>query len=248
MSVPWHKRPKFWEWVELAAAGGALASAIIAVWDKLAGAVWGSACGAVLLIAKFTQKRLEKQERIDRERMARQMIKTLLRGMIDDYFAQVPDENRYQHRATLFICQDADPARGLPKRLEIHVRVGVFEDSPCVLRVDENERSKCEGVAGQIWFLDAPHTEELPEWPANDDMTAKAAYAGKGFLSIERAAALHVKSRVLSGVMVRVFGRKWGVLIVDSQTLGFITKHPQKVKLIRWYADLIGQMLEEAMR
>jgi hypothetical protein len=117
-----------------------------------------------------------------------------------------------------------------------------------VLRVDENEQSRCEGIAGQIWFLDTPQTEDLPEWPANDDMTARTAYAGKGCLSIERAATLNVKSRVLSGAVVRVFGRKWGVLILDSQIPGFITNQPQKVNLIIWYAAVLGQMLEESLR
>ena len=242
MPIPFWKRPGFWEWVEIVAAIAALLSAILAVVDKLSGAIWGSFFGALILTAKFIQKRLEKKERTEREQLARRLMKAVLDAMRREYFARVEDENLHQHRVTLLIFKDADASLRLEKRLEIYARSGVFESSTCVLRVSENELGQCEGVAGRVWFRGAPQTVELPEWASDD--ASQHAYADDGYLGIDRAAGLNVKSRALSGVPVRAFGRKWGVLILDSLVPGYVSGQPHKVGIVNWYAALITCMIE----
>ena len=99
-------------------------------------------------------------------------------------------------------------------------------------------------MAGRIWFLGTERTVELPEW--SDDPVRKAEYAVKGFIGPAQAESLRVKSKVLSGTVVRLFGRKWGVLILDSKTPGFIANTKEYV--VRRYAALIGRLLEEGTR
>ena len=247
MPTPFWHRIGVWQWIEFVAAIAVLFSAILAVADKPAGAIWGSSWGAILLAAKYVQTRFEKKERIDKEQLTRRLILAVLEAMRLEYFARVEDENLHQHRVSLLAFKDVDARRGLGKRLELYARAGRFPESQILLRLDENELSLCEGVAGQVWFRNAPQFAMLPTWPVDDDAAAKIAYANTGFLGIARASSLNVKSSVLSGVPIRAFGRRWGVLILDSQVAGFITNQPQKVEVAVWYADLIGRLIEEGV-
>lgn len=242
--IPFWKRPGFWEWVEIVAAIAALLSAILAVVDKLSGAIWGSFFGALILACKFIQKRLEKKERMEREQLFQRLLQTVLRAMHLEYFTRVEDAELHQHRVTLLVCRESGQGKGQKKFLEIFARAGRYADSTTILRLDDNEPARCEGLAGQVWFCNASQFKELPPWPADDGVAARLEYANSGFLGIEVAMALNVKSRVLSGVPVRVFGRRWGVLILDSQTPGFITNQPQKVEVVEWYAELLARMIE----
>ena len=239
MRTRFWKRPGFWGRVELAAAVAALASGIIAVWDKLTGAIWGSTFAAVVLVAKYVQKRLETKEREEREAFLRRAIGAVLEGLHQEYFSKVADDDRHNHRVTLFICQPRPAGEG--KQLVIFRRAGIHSSSPTSWNVDDDEQGRCEGVAGQIWFLGTERTVELPDW--SEDVTRKAEYAVKGFIGPAQAENLRVKSKVLSGTVVRVFGQKWGVLILDSKTSGFMSN--AKEHIVRRYAALIGRLLEE---
>jgi hypothetical protein len=236
--TPFWKRPNVWESLELIAAIAALASGIIAVWYKLAGAIWGSGCGVVVLVAKMVQKRLDRKEREEREAYLRRVVGAVLEGLRQEYFSKVEDDDRHNHRVTLFVCDDAPTG----KQLTIFQRAGVHKSSPTVWRVNEDEEGQCEGVAGRIWFLGTERTVELPDWA--DDVGRKAEYAAKGFIGPAQAETLRVKSKVLSGTVVRVFGQRWGVLILDSKGLGVITSAKEHV--IKRYAALLGRLLEEA--
>ena len=55
MPTPFWHRIGVWQWIEFVAAIAVLFSAILAVADKLAGAIWGSSWGAILLAAKYVQ-------------------------------------------------------------------------------------------------------------------------------------------------------------------------------------------------
>lgn len=242
MPTPFWKRPVFWEGVEVVAAVAALLSGIIAVWDKLTGAVWGSVCGGLLVVAKGVVKRLDKTEREEREAFVKRAVGAVLEGLYGEYFSKVADDDRHNHRVTLFVSTPRPVGAG--RELTIYRRAGVYKTSATVWQIDEDEQGRCEGVAGRIWFFGTERTVELPEWL--DDPVRKGEYAAKGFVGPAKAEELKVKSRVLSGTVVRVFGDKWGVLILDSKTIGFIT--PNKEHIIKRYAVLIGRVLEEATR
>src|SRR5205807_8145076 len=100
------------------------------------------------------------------------------------YFAKAADAERYQHRVTLFICEETTTPTGREKRLRIHARAGVHEDSQTAFAIDDSRRERCEGVAGQAWFLDTTVTEEaLPAWPNDpEDLAGQDAYARGGLL------------------------------------------------------------------
>ncbi|MBA4063095.1 MAG: hypothetical protein C0501_05175 [Isosphaera sp.] len=239
MPAPFWKRPGFWGRVEFAAAVAALASGVIAVWDQLTGAIWGSAFAAAVLLANVRQRRLEKKEREEREEFVKRVVGAVLEGLRSEYFTKVDEEDRHNHRVTLFVCQTR--AGGDGKELRIYRRAGSFPSSPTAWRVDDDEPGRCEGVAGRVWFHGTKRTVELPEW--SEDTAGKEAYAAKGFVGPIQAENLKVKSKVLSGTVVRVFGRKWGVLMLDSRTAGFIL--PAEEHVVERYAALIGRMLEE---
>jgi hypothetical protein len=240
VAVPWYKRPKFWEWLERFGALGALASGVLAVWDKLFGAVWGSACGAVLLVAKYAKDRLDKAARADRDAYVKRAIGAVLNALSEEYFSKVDAGERHNHRATLFFVTTGN--HGTTKQLHIYQRAGVFKASTTAFAVNEDEEQLCEGVAGRSWFCSAARTVELPDW--TDAEADQQEYAAKGFLTLPQAAVLNVKSKVVSGIVVRVGGNRWGVLVVDSKTRGVVTK--RKEVLLARYAKLVGNLLEEA--
>lgn len=241
MSPAFWKRPRFWEWFELVVAVAALASGVVAVWDRLAGAVWGSECGLLVLVAKFAQKKAGAVEQDGREAFTKRVVGAVLDGLYREYFSQVAADDRHNHRVTLFRCQRAADGG---QELVIYRRHGKYQSSATVWKVDDDDLARCEGVAGRIWFLDTKQTVELPDW--SDDPAGAAAYAGEGFIRASQAMELRVKSKVLSGTAVRVGGEKWGVLILDSKTPGYITK--TKEHMVEWYAELIARVLGEAVR
>jgi hypothetical protein len=239
VTEPFWRRPKFWEWVELAGAVAALASGIIAVWSKLGGAVWGSACGAAVLVAKFITRRLATKVEDDRTATVSRVIGAILESLYAEYFTRVEDDDRHNHRVTVFVCR---PHSDGGKQLVIYRRAGIYAASPTVWRVDDDDESRCEGVVGRIWFLRTKRTVELPEWA--DDYERKREYAAKGNVSLAQAEQLKIKSRVLSGTVIVVNGQRWGVLILDSKTPGLIAKNKEHV--VERYAAMLGRLLAEA--
>jgi hypothetical protein len=235
------KRPSVWEWLEFifAIVGGV--SAIVAIWYRPEGGFAAGVAGLGVVAARFIQKRLEKKEREDREAFTKRVIGAVLEGLQQEYFSKVEPDDRHNHRVTLFVCQPV-PAGG--KQLVIFRRAGIHSSSPTTWNVDDDVQGRCEGVAGRIWFLETERTVELPDW--SEDPDRKAEYAAKGFVGPAQAESLKVKSKALSGTVVRVFGRKWGVLILDSKTPGFISEAKEHV--VKRYAALISRTLEEGAR
>ena len=217
----------------------ALASGIIAVWDKFIGAVWGSGCGAVILIAKFVTKRTTAKAEDDRRATVARTVGAVLEALYAEYFTKVEDDDRVNHRATVFVCS---PHPNGGKQLVIYRRAGRYQESPTVWRVDPDDGTKCEGVAGLIWYLRTRRTVELPDWA--EDRDRKAEYAAKGNVSLAQAEALKIKSKVLSGTVIVVNYERWGVLILDSKSPGVIAKTKEHV--VERYAAMLGRLLEEA--
>lgn len=205
MTVRWWKSPKFWDRIELLGGIGALAAGIIAVWDKLFGAIWGSGCGLVLLTAKYMRGRAEGSERADRADYFKRAIAAVLEALSEEYFSKVEPGERHNHRVTLFFVTDGPD--GTTKQLQIYLRAGVFKASTTAFAVNEDEEHQCEGVAGRIWFCSAERTIELPDWGEGE--AQRTDYAAKGFIAPARASELKVKSKVLSGTVAR-FGRALG--------------------------------------
>jgi len=240
--TPFWKRPVLWEWLEYVFAVITGVSAIVAIWYKPEGGFVAGAGGLAVVTARFIQKRLEKKEREERDAFVRRVIGAVLEGLHQEYFSRVEEDDRHNHRVTLFVCQ-SNPVGG-GRQLVIFCRAGIHSSSPTTWMVDDDVEGRCEGVAGRIWFLGTERTVELPEW--SDDPGRKAGYAAKGFIGPAQAENLKVKSKALSGTVVRLFGKKWGVLILDSKTPGFIAN--TKEHIVRRYAALIGRLLEEGTR
>jgi hypothetical protein len=165
--------------------------------------------------------------------------------MRDHFFEKEVGGERYKHRVTLFVCTTTDAG----KRLTIYQRAGVHPTSEIAWEVDDNDLTKCRGIAGRIWF----HTITLmechdPAWPTDDDPVAKERYAECQGISLAEAERLKVKSTAFCGTIVVVNGEKWGVLLIDSQKQWRFDAKPHRTrneKRIERYATLLSQVLAE---
>jgi hypothetical protein len=127
-------------------------------WKQL-GAALAAVGGLGVIAGKACTDWLDWREQQRRAGLAHRIVKAVLYRLYTLYFTKVEEAEKHLHRVTLFVCQGT----GQNKYLQIYARQGVFEDSQTTLAVDDDRQDRCEGLAGLIWFLDAPQTETLPD-------------------------------------------------------------------------------------
>lgn len=123
------------------------------------------------------------------------------------------------HRLTLFRA-----GRG-QKRLDILARSGeATPGSRRRWRIHPDNKAQCEGVAGVGWYIDSvmtvpsPQESELPDIStagvASDDDIAD--YAQRTFVTADQVREDRWSARSFATITIRVDGRRWGVLVLDS--------------------------------
>jgi hypothetical protein len=190
------------------------------------------------------------QEVIGKYVQNRQEIKKILDSLHEIYFQSVPKEELFKHRTTLFKAY-----RSLLTRRRNHLKIfersgTAYLGSKTCFRIDDNREDINEGIAGRAWFINAKCTvNDLPEWPEMGSTGPQQnptcfEYAKRGFVSIERAGQLTVKSRSFIATVVRNReGDRWGVLILDSRDPDGITDAPDRTALVTLGAALLTRML-----
>ncbi len=149
-------------------------------------------------------------------------IRHVMIAVLDDFHSKyfrrdARTEDRYKHRATLFVCADFERNSVPERRLAIFARSGIHKESTCSWPIDDNDPEKCRGVAGQIWFHGVGRVRTAAcDWPRDGNTAQKIAYAESLGMTVDEAEALNVKSRVFTGAQIMVRGQKWGVLLLDS--------------------------------
>lgn len=171
------------------------------------------------------------------------MVEGILKYFWSRYFEKVKPSNRLDHRVTLFRCVDYDGPNVKAKRLEIFAREVSHKSSTTTWEVDENNRDKCSGVAGQIW-IDQEFRVFTATGDRPNDPEAKDIYAKSLWMTAEQAERLGVRSKVFTGAPIMVNRSAWGVLLLDSRVEGEIDDNKKKVDLVSHYAAILGRTLE----
>jgi hypothetical protein len=192
-------------------------------------------------------------------------IKAVLDSAQKVYFkevAQAAPDRLFEHRVTLFRARRHwrdlplnprkwwrwPPIHAWKRALSIHCRSGTaYQLSPTRLHIDDEDEHANEGIAGRAWFTDAQCiVTDMPEWPTacadpGNNPTC-AAYANMGYLSVQRAAGLRVKSRSIGAhVIRRAAGVRWGVVVFDSREAKGVS--PEKKPLMELTAYLLTQLV-----
>jgi hypothetical protein len=175
-------------------------------------------------------------------------IQNVLNSLHKQYFSGVPENELFQHRATLFKAKKFFSLR--PNYLQVFARSGTaYQRSKTYLRIDDENENRNEGIAGKAWFINASASVyDLPSWPetwsSGTDFARRKEYAERGLLSVEKAASLNVKSRSITATVVRTAtGRKWGVLVLDSRDPAGILNVPEKKALAELSAEIMRNMV-----
>ena len=176
------------------------------------------------------------------EDQARRMVEGVLEYLWRRYF-DAQEEDRLNHRVTLFRCVDYDGPDGKGKRLEIFARSGRYKESKTTWEVDENKPERCRGIAGEIWLLRVSKVYEAAcDW--SEDPQDQMRYAQSLRMTVEQAKGLNVKLKVFTGAPIPVGSRTWGVLLLDSCVPGLIVGKGAKRTLLLRYADILSHALE----
>jgi hypothetical protein len=216
--------------------------------------LFASAVAACKLRAKVLDDR-EKKAKADevqelRARVASQTQRALQRvldGLRREFFRGVDETDG--PRATLFVCREPEAEAGLRKRLVIYDRAGAYKNSSCTWVVDDDERDRCRGLAGQAWFAwrTAKRTAAC-DWPTDGNPAEKEQYARSLDLTLAEAETLNVKSRTLIAAPIDVKGERWGVLVLDCRKVVTMSDSPSSTQnlLLRLSVAAIGGILAEA--
>lgn len=184
------------------------------------------------------------QASIDHSTARREEIKRILDALHKNFFQDVPGEERFRHRVTLFKAKRYWTF-GRFRYLSVFARSGTqFQKSKTWFAINDECEDENEGVAGRAWFLDAMFTvTDLPNWRDgvnyNENVQCRR-YAEDGHLSLAKSESLEIKSRSISAVVVRnKAGERWGVLVLDSQEPQGISMDPVKKAMFNLVADLL---------
>lgn len=131
--------------------------------------------------------------------------------------------------------------------LTIFARVGVHRDSSTTWEVDDNHPDKCRGIAGHIWFEESFHYRtSTSDWNDNMASSEKTKFAKEFSATIEEVEKCKQKPGTIVGTLLRVRGRKWGVIILDSNERIADSKCQEHRKLIEEYANCISRVIQES--
>lgn len=125
-----------------------------------------------------------------------------------------------------------------------------YHRSRTFLRINDEVETANEGLAGKAWFINATVTQlNLPAWPdanraISSDWSSRKEYAERGFLTVDKAEGLNVKSRSVTATVVRsAIGKKWGVLVLDSRDPQGVSDAPDKKALMDLAADIMSNVV-----
>ncbi len=187
------------------------------------------------IVAKLAQELLSNESKI--------RLKATLDSLHEIYFEDVPEAQRYENRVTLF------KTNGRGTCLHFYCRSGTqYQRKVQSLRIDSNNQTGNEGIAGQAWFRNATVSKyDLPECPNpwSDSDPACIKYANESLLPMEKARKLNVKSKSIVATSIeRLKGqerKQWGVLVLDSRDAKGID--PNKERMVRSFAAALGKLL-----
>lgn len=127
-------------------------------------------------------------------------------------------EPESHHRLTLF------RANSRCTKLTIVARSGeATHDSRTEWRIDPNDEKKCQGIAGMAWFLGThvvvpgANEPDLPELTSDTSENHLSDYARRTMTTIEDCRQQLWAARSYAALQIRVSGRRWGVLVLDSR-------------------------------
>ena len=168
--------------------------------------------------------------------------KSALDILRDALFKNMPPDEMFHHRATLF------KANRRETKLKFFCRSGTqYQRKVQPFQINNDNEMQNEGVAGQAWFKDTTlNYSDLPEIPSewrDDDDTCKE-YAKAGHLPLSKTKLLNVKSRSIAATPIRnLDGKRWGVLVVDSRNPDEFLDKPKNKDLFESIAATIGKLL-----
>lgn len=171
-------------------------------------------------------------------------IKGVLDALQKQYFKDVPADELFKHRVTLFKACKQWYWFG-PSHLKMIARSGTaYQKTNVRFTIDDLDETRNEGVAGRAWFKDATISVlDLPNWqecrnPSNNRDCQT--YAERGYVPMEKAAELGIKSKSISGTVVRDRkGQRWGVLVLDSRDPQGVSNSAEKQAIVNLVADLL---------
>lgn len=105
-----------------------------------------------------------------------------------------------------------------------------------------DDARRAEGVAGVTWAENyVIPVRDLPDL-RNASAAEKEEYARQTFVTVKWLAKEKPRSRSLCGIPVQVRGKKWGVLVLDSEAPGgeWITRVTNRY---RGFADVVSNLL-----
>ena len=168
--------------------------------------------------------------------------KSALDILRDALFKNIPADEMFHHRATLF------KANRRETKLKFFCRSGTqYQRNVQSFQINNDSEMQNEGIAGQAWFKDATlNYSDLPEisseWRDDDD-TCKE-YAKAGHLPLGKAKRLNVKSRSIAATPIRnLDGKRWGVLVVDSRNPDDFLDKSKNKELFESIAATIEKLL-----
>lgn len=128
------------------------------------------------------------------------------------------DDPETHHRLTLFVANKKQT------RLDIFARSAeATRGSQTNFRIHADDESQCEGIAGAAWYLNTivivpgDNDPELPDLVNNNNETNIKQYAEKTNVSSDRVRKHIWPARSYAAMTIRVKGKKWGILVLDSR-------------------------------
>ncbi|MCY4381692.1 MAG: GAF domain-containing protein [Nitrospinae bacterium] len=168
--------------------------------------------------------------------------KSALNILRDALFKNMPPDEMFHHRATLF------KANRRETKLKFFCRSGTqYQRNVQSFQINNDNEMQNEGIAGQAWFKDTTlNYSDLPkissQWRDDDD-TCKE-YAKAGHLPLGKAKRLNVKSRSIAATPIRnLDGKRWGVLVVDSRNPDDFLDNSKNKELFESIAANIEKLL-----
>ncbi len=154
----------------------------------------------------------------DREAQLQALLSDVLTTLRSRFIpATVREDPEVDHRLTLY-CADRKQAK-----LRIFARSGeATRNSGTCWQIDPNDRNRCQGVAGVGWYLNSTMfvpergEEPLPDISRESTSRDEESYAARTFVTCEDVRRNRWKARSFATLTVRVDGRRWGVLVLDS--------------------------------
>ena len=168
--------------------------------------------------------------------------KSALDILRDALFKDMPSDEMFHHRATLFKANYGET------KLKFFCRSGTqYQKKVQPFKINNDNEKENEGIAGQAWFKDATlNYANLPEIPSDwrDDDDRCEEYAKVGHLPLNKAKKLNVKSRSVVATPIRnLDGKRWGVLVIDSRNPNDVLDKSENKDLFESIAATIGKLL-----